>query len=729
MRQSIQKNWFVFIVVLWFFNGCMESKENLIEKEEEPTPQETPTVLQGQLIDSQVSGVGYRTTSDREGLTDQHGTFEYIAGDEIEFKIGELNLGKTKAQAVITPIELANRNTINFPEVINRLRLLQSLDNDQNPANGILITESTRRSASAINFDQEQALFENDARTLLQQVCNSCPLVKVSEAVAHFQRRFNNAQDSLATGTFKSPTPVIGLGYRLSSGYLGQTDSEGKFLYQASQPIRFFIDEINLGEVTAKEEMTVLDLAATTNLIESKVINRQTLLVVLDNDNDLSNGIDVSQVSSDVRLVDGDYDINPQGFVNDAVVQQILSDRTVPIPAEIISDLKTGFEASQTSHQYNPLGTIESIFDFAHTGFVSSSHQILAKGENIYALSQATQNRAILRVGDEIGFLAEQEIATTDAAIHITMALEDQFYFVMADTTNALSIKTCELDDARLPQNCTDPQKLSIAQTSESTINLSFQTNDSGQVTKTYTVFSHSVNGLFLSECNQPDDGNCTTTNLSVAEPTRAKSVTFFNEDNDYVYVATESQTGKLALAYCTIASLTPTTCQASTLSANDNQGLTPSIALKSGEVDYVWVASIDQTKGGQPQLTRCTRRTDQTVFFASCENFDLLDKIENQTLRQVLKQVEMASPDLYIRNDNELLVLTQSRQAPTRSNLFRCSFNANDEPTNCRWFDLSQDQANTLPRLAENGGKLYWIARDASAEYISKVFKMSVEF
>ena len=708
--MKYQKIWMSLILVL--ASSCMEPRKNFIEKSEAPTKKEVPPFLQGQLIDSQVSGVEYRTTSKKTGLTDKNGYFQYIAGDEIEFMIGKLHLGQTKAQTVLTPIELANKNTVNHPEVVNRLRLLQSLDSDQNPANGISITENIRSQVFAISFSQEQDLFEKDAKALLQQVCSSCQLTDASKAINHFQKRLAmKPQEQLLTGILKSPTPLIGVGYRLNSGYLGKTDNQGQFLYKANESIRFFIDEINLGDLTAKEEITVLDLAKTTNIMDFSVLNRQTLLMILDKDKDVLNGIDVSDFSSQTtQLSDRDYNITPQAFKKDSRISNILETNNVSAPpsTQIISYLKT----TLTSHniKYSPLGTIQHLLDFSHTGLASSSHQILAKDNNIYALSQTSSNKAILRkchVEQETPCDQDKEIATTDMGVNVTMAFADQFYFAMANTTNDIHIVTC---DSTFIRPCANPRKLDTGgQKTQSTINLSLSTNDRGIATKIYVIFSHSVDGLFLSECSHPDDGNpCAITRLNTPSIIKTSAMTFKQADQEYVYIAAESQEGKLVLAYCT---MDPKACQASTLSTNANEGKSSSIALKNGSTNYVWIASMDQSQGNKPMFTRCSRRSDQTVYFGSCTRFDVISKVKNEALQQALKMTPMFSPHLYIRNDNEILLLVQAGQSDARTNLFRCSFDNDDNPTNCRWFDLSKGQANLgyLPRLAvqENTAKL----------------------
>lgn len=117
-------------------------------------PQTGPAT--GRLLDAAVGGVAYIAPSG-SGTTDENGIFKFNHGDTVEFKLGGLSLGKVKGAVIITPMELAGDNE-------NRLRnlliLLQSLDVDGNPENGISIPASAASAVSAsINLDSDPAAF------------------------------------------------------------------------------------------------------------------------------------------------------------------------------------------------------------------------------------------------------------------------------------------------------------------------------------------------------------------------------------------------------------------------------------------------------------------------------------------------------------------------------------------------------------------------------------------
>jgi len=92
----------------------------------------TPTVLTGTFIDAQVKGLHYKTAT-QEGDTNEAGEFKYLAGETIEFKLGNLSLGSVNADGLITPYTLAGDTDISNPsdKAVNIALLLQNFDADR----------------------------------------------------------------------------------------------------------------------------------------------------------------------------------------------------------------------------------------------------------------------------------------------------------------------------------------------------------------------------------------------------------------------------------------------------------------------------------------------------------------------------------------------------------------------------------------------------------------------
>lgn len=150
-------------------------------------------LLTGKFIDGPVSGM-YFETSSHSGVTDGAGNYQYRAGEDITFYIGNLRLPPLPGSALITPADytpLVDDPT--YPSIVNLLRLLQSLDTDLNHANGIQLPESLellRQSQQAENlrFDTTVEEFESSLQVTELLAENSLSeMIDEEIAVINFQ--------------------------------------------------------------------------------------------------------------------------------------------------------------------------------------------------------------------------------------------------------------------------------------------------------------------------------------------------------------------------------------------------------------------------------------------------------------------------------------------------------------------------------------------------------------
>jgi hypothetical protein len=114
-----------------------------------------PPPLEGQFIGSEVFGLRFETDS-QTGTTDVDGIFLYLAGEQVRFYVGDYLLGEVDAKEIITPFDLAgiepltgaeltqalaaNGKGLAFNKMLGIAGLLQTIDSDNNPDNGISIT-------------------------------------------------------------------------------------------------------------------------------------------------------------------------------------------------------------------------------------------------------------------------------------------------------------------------------------------------------------------------------------------------------------------------------------------------------------------------------------------------------------------------------------------------------------------------------------------------------------
>ncbi|ODV04755.1 MAG: hypothetical protein ABT20_14055 [Rubrivivax sp. SCN 70-15] len=99
----------------------------------------------GKFIDSEVVGLDY-DCGGVTGVTDSLGQFQYLSGKNCTFSIGGITLGSAVAAPLLYPVSLvpgAEPGVANAA-VTDIARLLQSLDDDADPSNGIVISAAVR---------------------------------------------------------------------------------------------------------------------------------------------------------------------------------------------------------------------------------------------------------------------------------------------------------------------------------------------------------------------------------------------------------------------------------------------------------------------------------------------------------------------------------------------------------------------------------------------------------
>ena len=154
----------------------------------------SPNQLTGQFLDSPVANMGYSTPT-QEGTTNDNGEFTYLEGEEVTFFIGGVEFPPVDAASTVTPLEIAGSDDVSDNAVVNIARLLQTLDDDENPENGITIpaaavTAANGLSATAFSFSDDPSVFENDANVmgLIQGVDEERSLVPTETAMKHFKQ-------------------------------------------------------------------------------------------------------------------------------------------------------------------------------------------------------------------------------------------------------------------------------------------------------------------------------------------------------------------------------------------------------------------------------------------------------------------------------------------------------------------------------------------------------------
>ncbi|GIU20758.1 MULTISPECIES: hypothetical protein [unclassified Shewanella] len=193
------------LIIISSLTACSDDDDPIEIEPETPaiTPPttSTPTPKSGVFLDSPVEGIGYKTET-LSGVTDAEGKYSYAEGETVTFFIGDLEFPATEAQGIVTPLNIANTEDVTNSAVINMARLLQTLDQDGDPNNGITITQTAIDTAEPVDFNLPPAEFAaNDAvKATIEnggQNTATSELITEEAALAHLAEQLTENQIQL----------------------------------------------------------------------------------------------------------------------------------------------------------------------------------------------------------------------------------------------------------------------------------------------------------------------------------------------------------------------------------------------------------------------------------------------------------------------------------------------------------------------------------------------------
>jgi hypothetical protein len=132
-----------------------------------PTPDTVTPPSIGVFVDSAIENIKYRTKT-LNGYTNADGQFKFLPGESVIFSIGSIDLPEVAASKIITPLDLAKKSSNQANALDNLLVLLQSLDNDQDPSNGIKLTEESKSlSTTGLDLNAIPSNFSSNSSPLI----------------------------------------------------------------------------------------------------------------------------------------------------------------------------------------------------------------------------------------------------------------------------------------------------------------------------------------------------------------------------------------------------------------------------------------------------------------------------------------------------------------------------------------------------------------------------------
>jgi hypothetical protein len=114
----------------------------------------------GKFVDAPVEGLTYTTSSGVNGTTDNEGNFRYYLGDSVTFSLGSITFPPiTPIGTIVSPVDLVGASSPSDPAAIALARIIQSVDGDGDPENGI--TVSIAKLASSVTAPANWALLSD----------------------------------------------------------------------------------------------------------------------------------------------------------------------------------------------------------------------------------------------------------------------------------------------------------------------------------------------------------------------------------------------------------------------------------------------------------------------------------------------------------------------------------------------------------------------------------------
>ncbi|NNF15840.1 MAG: hypothetical protein HKN70_03790, partial [Gammaproteobacteria bacterium] len=162
--------------------GCGEgSGKEVIEGTPSPA-------ITGVLLDAPLAGVEWENSGgDLSGVTNASGEFQYRQFETVTFKIGGIVLGTAAGAPFVTPVELTGSTNPTDQAAVNQFVLLQSLDEDGDASNGIVISDATRTRAAGTSIDFKATNFGTLVAAVVAAVGEpGSTVVSESDALQHF---------------------------------------------------------------------------------------------------------------------------------------------------------------------------------------------------------------------------------------------------------------------------------------------------------------------------------------------------------------------------------------------------------------------------------------------------------------------------------------------------------------------------------------------------------------
>ncbi len=224
----------------------------------DPVTDDSGATLTGRFLDAAVAGLAYETAT-QSGFTGSDGSFSYLANESVTFSLGDIVLPAVTGSDIVTPLSIFSSQTIEDIRVQNLLRLLQTLDVDANPDNGIVLSDAASLSATGLSVDFASPSFDNQVVNLVANSGSSnTSLIDTESALEHFMSTLIAEGVALETD---SPEPTVAGGSETETPTETPTEATGN---DSTHPL--------VGRSAEFEESSIYGISGTLTVLDNRTL-------------------------------------------------------------------------------------------------------------------------------------------------------------------------------------------------------------------------------------------------------------------------------------------------------------------------------------------------------------------------------------------------------------------------------------------------------------------------
>ena len=208
MRRRSFVPWLLLMVfaLAVMSGGCVSYSDNWSDDPWHPDPD--PRYLRGQFIDGPVGGLTY-TSSAGSHTTNRDGYFEYRAGDNIVFKVGNITLPPVRGASVILPMSYypgTDKDDVDDPDVVKFVRFIMSAAGVKD---GDTLDENLRLTIPAASqvFGGKTGTWDTGGNLFNELLEANLITVSTETAIEHITKSIGNLPPEPGPGPGPGPDP------------------------------------------------------------------------------------------------------------------------------------------------------------------------------------------------------------------------------------------------------------------------------------------------------------------------------------------------------------------------------------------------------------------------------------------------------------------------------------------------------------------------------------------